>query len=104
MFCPESCKTISRCSFLRTGTVTALTGILTGEALESLMGSVDTNSSPLALRITVPRVVNAGWDARSAPLIHINTNQGIYGLGEFQAPAGGAFAFQLRDWLLGEKP
>ncbi len=44
MLGPVSYKNISRRSFLRTGTVTAFTGVLANEALEALMGIVGANS------------------------------------------------------------
>ncbi len=67
--------------------------------------SVNTNSSPSALKITDMRyavVVKPG--PSPCPIIRIDTNQGVYGLGEVRDGAGPNYAMVLKNRILGENP
>jgi L-alanine-DL-glutamate epimerase-like enolase superfamily enzyme len=65
--------------------------------------AVNTNSRPSALRITDMRlaVVAANYDY---PILRIDTNQGVYGLGEVRDAGHVENALQFKSVLLGENP
>ena len=61
---------------------------------------MNTHSSPSKLKITDLRVAKVhGW-----PLIRLDTNQGIYGLGEVRDGASPSYALMLKSRLAGENP
>ncbi len=67
--------------------------------------NVNTNSSPSTLKITDLRyaiVVKPG--PSPCPIIRIDTNQGVYGLGEVRDIAGPNYAMVLKNRILGENP
>ena len=67
--------------------------------------NVNTNSSPSVLKITDMRyavIVKPG--PSPCVLIRIDTNQGVYGLGEVRDIAGPQYAMVLKSRLLGENP
>src|SRR6266545_3966936 len=66
--------------------------------------NVSTYSLPSRLRITDLRVATVGWDGWRFPIIRIDTNQGIVGLGEVRDGASKTFALMLKSRLLGENP
>ena len=66
--------------------------------------NIRTNSRPSALRITDIRAATVGWDGWRFPLIRIDTNQGIYGLGEVRDGASKNYALMLKRHLVGENP
>jgi L-alanine-DL-glutamate epimerase-like enolase superfamily enzyme len=59
---------------------------------------------PNELRITDLRVAVVGRAPMTCPLIRIDTNQGIYGLGEVRDGASERYALMLKSRLLGEDP
>lgn len=65
---------------------------------------VNTRSRPSELRITDLRVAVVGWEGWRFPLIRIDTNQGISGLGEVRDGASPTYALMLKSRLLGENP
>jgi L-alanine-DL-glutamate epimerase-like enolase superfamily enzyme len=65
---------------------------------------VNTNSKPSDLKITDLRVAVVGGAPMTCPLIRIDTNQGIYGLGEVRDGASKNYALVLKSRLLGENP
>jgi L-alanine-DL-glutamate epimerase-like enolase superfamily enzyme len=65
---------------------------------------VNTNSKPSELRITELRVATVARAPMTCPLIRIDTNQGIYGLGEVRDGASKNYALMLKSRLLGENP
>ena len=72
---------------------------------EPVIQNVNLNSSPSALKITDMRyavVVKPG--PSPCPIIRIDTNQGVYGLGEVRDGAGPNYAMVLKNRLLGENP
>jgi L-alanine-DL-glutamate epimerase-like enolase superfamily enzyme len=73
-----------------------------GEAVA--LQNTNTNSKPSALRITDLRVAVVGHAPMSCPLVRIDTNQGIYGLGEVRDGASKTYALMLKSRLLGENP
>jgi L-alanine-DL-glutamate epimerase-like enolase superfamily enzyme len=67
--------------------------------------SVNTHSSPSDLKITDLRyavVVKPG--PSPCPIVRIDTNQGVYGLGEVRDGAGPNYAMVLKSRILGENP
>ena len=65
---------------------------------------VRAHSRPSALRITDLRTVTVGWNGWRFPLIRIDTNQGLYGIGEVRDGASKTFALMLKSRILGENP
>src|SRR5512142_2833340 len=59
---------------------------------------------PSGLKITDLRVAVVGRAPMTSPLIRIDTNQGIYGLGEVRDGASKNYALLLKSRLLGENP
>ena len=67
--------------------------------------NVNTNSSPSALKITDLRVATVVKPGPSpCPIIRIDTNQGVYGLGEVRDGASPTYALLLKSRILGENP
>ena len=67
--------------------------------------NVNLNSSPSTLKITDMRyaiIVKPG--PSPCPVIRIDTNQGIYGLGEVRDGAGYQYAMVLKSRIVGENP
>jgi L-alanine-DL-glutamate epimerase-like enolase superfamily enzyme len=74
------------------------------DLLESLPQNVNTSSRPSDLKITDLRVLVIGRAPMTCPIIRIDTNQGIYGLGEVRDGASKNYALMLKSRLLGENP
>src|SRR6266576_589390 len=80
-------------------------GLLLEEQLESYPRAVNTNSSPSTLKITDLRVATIVKPGPSpCPIIRIDTNQGVYGLGEVRDGASATYALFLKSRILGENP
>jgi L-alanine-DL-glutamate epimerase-like enolase superfamily enzyme len=79
-------------------------GAWTNETLETLPQNVNTNSKPSDLKITDLRVAVVGRAPMTCPIIRIDTNQGIYGLGEVRDGASKNYALMLKSRILGENP
>src|SRR6476660_2035429 len=88
------------------GSAAALGGaLLAGEPAEAYPRNVNTNSSPSTLKITdlrVATVVNPG--PSPCPIIRIDSNQGIHGLGEVRDGASATYALFLKSRIIGENP
>jgi L-alanine-DL-glutamate epimerase-like enolase superfamily enzyme len=83
----------------------ALGGLVLPDSLEAYPKAVNTNSSPSALRITDLRVaVIAKPGPSPCPIIRIDTNQGVYGLGEVRDGASPTYALFLKSRIVGENP
>ena len=65
---------------------------------------VGSYSRPSDLRITDMRTVTVGWGGWRFPLIRIDTNQGLYGIGEVRDGASKTFALMLKTRIVGENP
>ena len=70
---------------------------------ELVQDAVNTNSSPSELKITDMRmaVVCSNYDY---PIIRIDTNQGVYGIGEVRDAGHKENALQFKSMLLGQNP
>lgn len=78
---------------------------LAGEMTEAYPKGVNTNSSPSTLKITDLRVANVVKPGPSpCPIIRVDTNQGVYGLGEVRDGASPTYALFLKSRILGENP
>jgi L-alanine-DL-glutamate epimerase-like enolase superfamily enzyme len=74
-------------------------------AEQAAQRNVNTNSSPSALKITDLRVAVVAKPGPSpCPIIRIDTNQGVYGLGEVRDGASPTYALFLKSRLLNENP
>jgi L-alanine-DL-glutamate epimerase-like enolase superfamily enzyme len=71
---------------------------------KSVTDNVNTHSRPSALRITDMRLATLVGAPGRSPLIRIDTNQGISGLGEVRDGASEVYALMLKSRLLGENP
>ncbi|HTS65710.1 MAG TPA: mandelate racemase/muconate lactonizing enzyme family protein [Candidatus Acidoferrales bacterium] len=74
------------------------------ETLDALPQNTNTNSKPSDLKITDLRVATISRAPMTCPLIRIDTNQGIYGLGEVRDGASKNYALMLKSRILGENP
>src|SRR5436309_12544811 len=74
------------------------------DTLDGAVQNTNTNSKPSDLKITDLRVAVVARAPMTCPLIRIDTNQGIYGLGEVRDGASKTYALMLKSRLLGENP
>jgi L-alanine-DL-glutamate epimerase-like enolase superfamily enzyme len=74
------------------------------EPLEGAVRNVNSLSAPSELKITDLRVAHIATAPMDCPIIRIDTNQGIYGLGEVRDGASPTYALMLKSRLLGENP
>ena len=74
------------------------------EVLEALPQNTITHSKPSELKITDLRVATIAKAPMIDPIIRIDTNQGIYGLGEVRDGANKLYALALKSRILGENP
>src|SRR3977135_912314 len=83
----------------------ALGTLLGAEAIEAYPMGVNTNSRPSKLKITDLRVATIVKPGPSpCPLVRIDTDQGVYGLGEVRDGASPTYALFLKSRILGENP
>lgn len=95
---------MKRRNLLKT-TAAALGGAwLSNVQLEAYPMNTNTNSKPSELKITDLRVAHVTGAPMDCPIIRIDTNQGIYGLGEVRDWASPTYALMLKSRLLGENP
>ncbi len=105
---PAVQKLFDRRGFLKSfGSAAATVGAavaITNEELEAYPQNAQRNSKPSELRITDLRVATVARAPMTCPLIRIDTNQGIYGLGEVRDGASKNYALVLKSRILGENP
>src|ERR1700676_779036 len=95
---------LTRRSLFRAATGVAATSFWANETIEAYQNNVNTNSKPSELRITDLRVAVLTKAPMNCPIIRIDTNQGIYGLGEVRDGASKNYALMLKSRILGENP
>src|SRR5213595_3575670 len=79
--------------------------VIAADSLAAYPKAVNTNSSPSTLKITDMRVANVVKPGPSpCPIIRIDTNQGVYGLGEVRDGASPTYALFLKSRIVGENP
>jgi L-alanine-DL-glutamate epimerase-like enolase superfamily enzyme len=93
----------------RRGVLKGLAGVLgvgfwADQSIEAYQQHVNTNSKPTELKITDLRVTTVARAPMTDPIIRIDTNQGIYGLGEVRDGASKYYALNLKSRILGENP
>ena len=75
-----------------------------GEQIAYASQYVNRNSKPSDLRITDLRIAQIQGAPMRVPIIRIDTNQGISGLGEVRDGGSPRYALMLKSRLLGENP
>ena len=96
-------------SLPRRGFLRSTAGILgasfwADDLLDAAPQNVNRNSKPSDLKITDLRIATIGGAPMRDPIIRINTNQGLYGLGEVRDGASKTYALFLKSRILGENP
>ena len=76
----------------------------TSKDIEAAMQKVSRLSKPTELKITDMRVAVVAKAPMNCPIIRIDTNQDIYGLGEVRDGADPNYALILKSRILGENP
>src|SRR5215831_10341839 len=98
-------KLFARREILKTSAMVLGGTLLASEPMEAYPKGVNTNSSPSALKITDMRVATIVKPGPSpCPIIRIDTNQGVYGLGEVRDCASATYALFLKSRIVGENP
>ncbi len=72
--------------------------------LDAATAYANPNSKPSELKITDLRVATIKGAPMVDPILRIDTNQGIYGLGEVRDGASKTYALMLKSRLIGENP
>ena len=93
-----------RRSFFKKAAGALTAGFLANETLEALPQNTNTNSKPSDLKITDMRIATLRGVPMTSPIIRIDTNQGIYGLGEVRDGASKNYALELKSRILNENP
>src|SRR5881275_181126 len=79
--------------------------LIATEPTEAYPKNVNTSSRPSKLKITDLRVATIVKPGPSpCPIIRIDTNQGVYGLGEVRDGASPTYALFLKSRIVGENP
>src|ERR1700722_7304940 len=94
----------SRRGVLKSGVALAAATFWADETLDALMQHTNTASRPSDLKITNLRVATVARAPMRCPVLRIDTNQGIYGLGEVRDGSSKTYALLLKSRILGENP
>lgn len=95
----------NRREVMKTSVLALGSGLLMREPLQAYPKAVNTNSSPSTLKITDLRVATIVKPGPSpCPVIRIDTNQDVYGLGEVRDGASPTYALFLKSRIVGENP
>jgi L-alanine-DL-glutamate epimerase-like enolase superfamily enzyme len=97
-------KSVNRRDILKSSAVALGGAFFAGEPMEAALQNVNTRSRPSDLKITDLRVAVVTKAPMTCPIIRIDTNQGIHGLGEVRDGASPTYALILKSRLLGENP
>ena len=96
---------LNRRDVMKTSALALGGGLLMSEPLEAYPKAVNTNSAPSQLKITDMRVATVVKPGPSpCPIIRLDTNQGVYGLGEVRDGASPTYALFLKSRVVGENP
>ena len=101
---PFNSYSTGRRSFLGAAAGALAAGFWSDETLEAAAQNVNKNSKPSDLKITDLRVATISKELVWCPIIRIDTNQGVYGLGEVRDWASPNYALMLKSRILGENP
>src|SRR5437868_1619738 len=98
-------KLFGRREILKTSAMVLGGTLVAPESMEAYPQGVNTNSSPSTLKITDMRVATIVKPGPSpCPIIRLDTNQGVYGLGEVRDGASATYALFLKSRMVGENP
>jgi L-alanine-DL-glutamate epimerase-like enolase superfamily enzyme len=97
-------KLMARRRFMQAAGLATVGALWTDDVLEALPQNTNTNSKPSELKITDLRVSTVVHAPMTCPILRIETNQGVYGLGEVRDGASATYALMLKGRLLGENP
>ncbi|HEV2194304.1 MAG TPA: mandelate racemase/muconate lactonizing enzyme family protein [Candidatus Acidoferrum sp.] len=101
----EHRQRLDRREILKSSAAILGSSLLAGEVMDAYPKGVNTNSSPSDLKITDLRVATVVKPGPSpCPLIRIDTNQGVSGLGEVRDGASPTYALFLKSRIVGENP
>ena len=95
---------LDRRSLLKTSAAALGSPLLASESMEAYPRNINTNSSPSGLKITDLRVATVVKAPMTCPIIRIDTNQGVYGLGEVRDGASPTYALMVKSRVVGENP
>src|SRR5215510_1740563 len=98
-------STFNRREIIKSSALALGGGLLPTETTEAYPKAFNTSSSPSALRITDLRVATVAKPGPSpCSIIRIDTNEGVYGLGEVRDGASPTYALFLKSRIVGENP
>jgi L-alanine-DL-glutamate epimerase-like enolase superfamily enzyme len=100
---PDSRRSFLKKTALGGMTMTALAGLTFEDSVAQTTSKVQKASAPSDLKITDMRYCLTAVMGGTA-IIRIDTNQGIYGLGEVRDAADPKYALMLKSRILGENP
>jgi L-alanine-DL-glutamate epimerase-like enolase superfamily enzyme len=101
----EDLYLLDRRGVLKSSAAALGSALLATEPMEAYPKGVNTNSNPSTLKITDLRVATVVKPGPSpCPVIRIDTNQGVYGLGEVRDGASPTYALMLKSRIVGENP
>jgi len=97
-------SSIGRRGFLRSASAALGATFWADQTLDAAVQNVNRNSQPSDLKITDLRIAVVKGAPFICPLLRIDTNQSIYGLGEVRDGASKTYALILKSRILGENP
>jgi len=101
----DNSTVLGRREMLKTSAIALGSSVLNAESAEAYPKGVNTNSTPSTLKIIDLRVATIAKPGPSpCPIIRIDTNQDVYGLGEVRDMASPTYALLLKSRILGENP
>src|ERR1700736_3062686 len=94
-----------RRDIMKASALALASGLLLLEPRNAYPKTVNKNSLPSTLQSTVMRVATIVQPGPSpCPIIRIDTNQDVYGLGEVRDGASSTYALFLKSRIVGENP
>jgi L-alanine-DL-glutamate epimerase-like enolase superfamily enzyme len=90
---------VGRRSFFKSAAVALGAGFWSDQTLDAALQNTNTASKPSELKITDVRMAAVGGG-----LIRLDTNQGIYGVGENRDGASRTYVLELKRLVVGENP
>jgi L-alanine-DL-glutamate epimerase-like enolase superfamily enzyme len=100
----QTSRKMHRRSFVRSSLTAGFGGFWADQVLEAYPAGINTNSKPSSLRISDLRIARVAGAPMQCVLVRIDTNQGIYGLGEQRPNSSPTESLRLKSRLLGENP